>query len=334
MSIKVAINGFGRIGRCVARAIFEYQNEYDIELVAINSTAGLKDSMHLLKYDSIHGRFAFDCSISGDSIIIAGQEVRIISERDLNKINWQEFGVDVVLECTGVFKDKKSCQQHIDAGAKKVIISAPAQDEDIKTIIYGVNEAILNDADNIISIGSCTTNCLAPVAKILNDNIGIRTGFVTTIHAYTNDQNLADNRHKDLRRARAATMSMIPTSTGAAKAIAKVIPNLAGKIDGIAIRVPTPNVSMIDFCFVAEKSVDVAEVNACIREGRAGSLKQVLDYEEEDLVSIDYNHSPYSSVFDSTGTRIMPGDFIRVAAWYDNEWGFSKRMLDVAALIG
>lgn len=334
MSIKVAINGFGRIGRCVARAIFEYQDEYNIELVAINSTAGLKDSLHLLKYDSVHGRFAFDCSLSDDSLIVDGRSVRIVSERDLSKLNWEELGVDVVLECTGVFKDKKGCQKHLDAGAKKVIISAPASDDDIKTIIYGVNEGILESEDHIVSVGSCTTNCLAPVAKVLNDKVGIKTGFVTTIHAYTNDQNLADNRHKDLRRARAATMSMIPTSTGAAKAIAKAIPDLAGKLDGTAIRVPTPNVSMIDFCFIAEKSTSVEEVNSCVKEGIVGSLQTVLDYDDEELVSIDYNHNPYSSIFDSTGTKVMPGDFVRVAAWYDNEWGFSKRMLDVAALIG
>lgn len=336
MTVKVAINGFGRIGRCVARAIFENQDKYDIELVVINSTSPSEESRRLLCYDSVHGRFPFACEVTANGFNIAGKEVNLISERDISNIDWAEFAVDIVLECTGVFKDKEACQQHLDAGAKKVIISAPAKGDDIKTIIYGVNDDIITDADQILSVGSCTTNCLAPIAHVLHNNLEIQKGFVTTVHAYTNDQNLADNRHKDARRSRAAALSMIPTSTGAAKAISKVIPNLAGKLDGVAVRVPTPNVSMIDFTFLAGKYTDISTVNNLVLNAvkTDPKLAKVLSYETEELVSIDYNHSSFSSAFDSTGTKVLADNFVRVAAWYDNEWAFSLRMLDVSSLLG
>lgn len=333
MSLKVAVNGFGRIGRCVVRAIFEYADQYDIELVAINSTASASDTCHLLKYDSVHGRFVKSCEVTEDHLVIDQKKVRLFSERDVANLDWKSLDIDVVFECTGVFQDQKTCSKHLEQGAKKVIISAPAKDDETKTIVYGVNQDILTREDNIISVGSCTTNCLAPVAKIFHDEIGIVKGFVSTIHAYTNDQNLADNRHRDLRRARAAALSMIPTSTGAAKAIGKVIPALSGKLDGVAIRVPTPNVSLIDFTFLAARSVTKEEINNLALSASKGALAGVLSYEDEALVSIDYNHFEASAAFDSTSTKVLDNDFVRVAAWYDNEWAFSKRMLDVALLM-
>ena len=330
--VRIGINGFGRIGRCVARVLAENLVE-GVELVAINGRGETKVHYHLLKYDSVHGRFAGKVEQDGEDLVINDKKVKFFHESKPEDIKWGDYGVDVVLECTGAFKDSISCQKHIEAGAKKVVISSPAKGDDIKTIIYGVNDNILTAADNIISIGSCTTNCLAPVAKVLNDELNIQKGFVTTIHAFTNDQNIADARHKDLRRARAGTLSMIPTSTGAAKAIAKVIPDLSGKLDGVAIRVPTPNVSLVDFCFLSEKKTDIATINALIKKAANGSMKRVLAYEEEELVSVDFNHTIESSVFDSTGTRVLQNDFIRVAAWYDNEWAFSVRMLDVAKML-
>ncbi len=332
MTIRVAINGLGRIGRCVARAIFENPEYQNIELVAVNGSAPIETQRHLLKYDSIHGRFTKSVEISDGNLVIDGKKVKLVAERDPKKLPWKELKIDVVLECTGAFTKQSDAAQHITAGAKKVIISAPAKEDSVKTIIFGVNDEILNASDEIISVGSCTTNCLAPIAKALNDSIGIEKGFMTTIHAYTNDQNVVDNAHKDLRRARACAMSMIPTSTGAAKAIGLVLPELKGKLDGGAIRVPTANVSMVDLSFIAKKETSIAEVNEAIKKAASGRMKRVLQIVEEPLVSIDFNHTNYSSCFDITQTKVM-GNFVKVCSWYDNEWAFSLRMLDVTMML-
>lgn len=332
MAIKIAINGLGRIGRCVLRAAFELSRN-DIEIVAVNGPAPTETHVHLLKYDSTHGTFPQVKKISEDEIEIAGKRIPIFHERDASKLPWGKLGVDIVLECTGVMKGKKEAAAHIAAGAKKVIISAPAEEVDA-TIVHGVNDEVLKAAHQIISIGSCTTNGLAPVAKALNDAIGIEHGFMTTIHAYTNDQNILDGTHKDLRRARSAAVSMIPTSTGAAKALGLVIPELAGKLDGTSVRVPTPNVSLVDLTFTSSRKTDAKEINAAIEKAANGKMKGVLEYSTEQLVSIDFTHNSHSSVFDATGTKVVGGNFCRVAAWYDNEWGFSVRMLDVASLFG
>ena len=334
MTIKVAINGLGRIGRCLVRAIYEC-NFKDIELVAVNGSAPIETNIHLLKYDSIHGRFSKEVKASGaNELIIDGKKVKLLSERDPSKLPWKDLDIDIVLECTGAFTALEDASKHIDAGAKRVIISAPAKSDNVKTIVYGVNESTLTKDDKVISIGSCTTNCLAPIAKILDDTIGIEKGFMTTIHSYTNDQNIVDGTHKDLRRARAAAMSMIPTSTGAAKAIGIVLPNLKGKLDGGAIRVPTPNVSMVDLSFVAKKNTNKEEVNKLVIEAAAsGRMKKVLEIITEPLVSIDFNHNQYSSCFDTTQTKVIGGNMVKVCSWYDNEWGFSVRMLDVASLM-
>jgi glyceraldehyde 3-phosphate dehydrogenase len=333
MTVKVGINGLGRIGRCIFRAISELGYD-DVSLVAVNGPAPIETHLHLLKYDSIHGRFNQDLTIADDnSFKLNGKNIKLFRERDPKNIPWGKLGVDIVFECTGIFNDKESASAHIAAGAKKVIISAPAKDDETPTIVYGVNHNILAKTDDVISIGSCTTNCLAPVAKALDEKLKIVNGFVTTIHSYTNDQNIIDGSHKNMRRARAAGLSMIPTSTGAAKAIGKVIPHLNGKLDGVAVRVPTANVSMIDFCFTSEKQTSVEEVNSIIKAMSEGEMQGVLKYDTEELVSIDYNHSTHSSIFDSTGTKVLGGDFIRVSAWYDNEWAFSNRMIDVAILM-
>lgn len=333
MTIRVAINGLGRIGRCVTRAIFEDPKYSNIELVAVNGSAPAETQKHLLKYDSIHGRFAKSVEVGENSLIIDGKKVQLLSERDPKKLPWADLKIDVVLECTGAFTQYKDAYQHIESGAKKVIISAPAKEDSVKTIVFGVNESALNADDKVISVGSCTTNCLAPIAKALNDAIGIEKGFMTTIHAYTNDQNIVDNAHKDLRRARACAMSMIPTSTGAAKAIGLVLPELKGKLDGGAIRVPTANVSMVDLNFIAKRETTVAEVNDVVRKSAVGTMAQVLQIVDEPLVSIDFNHTGFSSCFDTTQTKVMGGNFVKVASWYDNEWAFSLRMLDVTSLI-
>ncbi len=330
MTVKIAINGLGRIGRCVLRAVTELARD-DIEIVAVNGPAPTDTHVHLLKYDSTHGAFPHVKKISEDAIEVAGKIIPIFHERDASKLPWGKLGVDIVLECTGVMKGKKEAMAHINAGAKKVIISAPADDADA-TIVYGVNNDALKKEHQIISIGSCTTNCLSPVAKVLNDTIGIEHGFMTTIHAYTNDQNILDGTHKDLRRARTAGSSMIPTSTGAAKAIGIVIPELKSKLDGVAVRVPTPNVSLIDLTFNSSRTTNAAEINEIIEKAANGAMKGVLAYCTEPLVSIDFNHNPNSSIFDALGTKVVGGNFCRVAAWYDNEWGFSVRMLDVAAI--
>jgi glyceraldehyde 3-phosphate dehydrogenase len=333
MTIRVAINGLGRIGRCVARAIFEDSKYSDFELVAVNGSASAETQKHLLKYDSIHGRFSKSVEVGENSLIIDGKSVKLISERDPKKLPWAELKIDIVFECTGAFTQYKDAYQHIESGAKKVLISAPAKEDSVKTIVFGVNDEMLNSEDKVVSVGSCTTNCLAPIAKALNDAIGIERGFMTTIHAYTNDQNIVDNAHKDLRRARACAMSMIPTSTGAAKAIGLVLPELKGKLDGGAVRVPTANVSMVDLTFLAKKETSKEEVNEVLRKAAMGKMKSILQFVEEPLVSIDFNHTPFSSCFDSLQTKVNGGNFVKVASWYDNEWAFSLRMLDVAGLL-
>jgi len=331
MTIRIAINGMGRIGRCVTRAIFE-QNYSDVELVAVNASAPMETLVHILKYDSVHGTFNFDVSSQGDELVINGKKIKVVGERDPKKLPWKDLKVDVVFECTGAFTKQAEAAQHIEAGAKKVIISAPAKEDSVKTIVYGVNHDKLTKDDHVLSVGSCTTNCLAPVVKALNDAIGIEKGFMTTIHAYTNDQNIVDNPHKDLRRARACAMSMIPTSTGAAKAIGLVLPELKGKLDGGAIRVPTPNVSMVDLNFLAKRETTKEEVNEVMKRA-AEKMKGVLRIVEVPLVSIDFNHSTHSSCFDVTQTKVLGGNMVKVCSWYDNEWAFSLRMLDVATLI-
>ncbi len=333
MTIRIAINGLGRIGRCVTRAIFENARYSNIELVAVNGPAPIETQVHLLKYDSIHGRFSKSVEAAEGSLIIDGKLVKLFGERDPKKLPWGDLKIDVVLECTGAFTKYDDAAQHIIAGAKKVILSAPAKEDSVRTIVFGVNDEMLQEDDKVVSVGSCTTNCLAPIAKALNDAVGIEKGFMTTIHAYTNDQNVVDNSHKDLRRARACAMSMIPTSTGAAKALGLVLPELKGKLDGGAVRVPTANVSMVDLNFIAKKDTTKEEINDAMRKAAMGKMKNILQIVEEPLVSIDFNHNSYSSCFDTTQTKVIGGNMVKVASWYDNEWGFSQRMLDVASII-
>ena len=333
MTKNTAINGLGRIGKAILRAKFE-ENYNDINIVAINSSATTDRIIHQIKYDSIHGIFNGEISKKSEDIIsINGNEIAIVRGRNPEELPWDKLKVDIVFECTGAFKTISDNNKHLKGGAKKVIISAPAKDKEIKTVIYGVNDEILDQNDKIISIGSCTTNCLAPVVKILNDEIGIEKGFMTTIHAYTNDQNIVDGNHNDPRRARSAAVSMIPTSTGAASAIGLVLPELKGKLDGGAIRVPTPNVSMTDFNFIAKRKVSIEEINDLIlKKSQEGKMKQVLQYVDEPLVSIDFNHNKYSSCFDSTQTKVID-NLVKICSWYDNECGFSVRMLDVARIL-
>ena len=328
--IKVAISGYGRIGRNVLRALYENSRDKEVELAAINATMDIQTAAHLTRYDTTHGRFGFAVLVEGDDFIINGNRVRYLSDRDPARLPWQELGIDVVLECTGKFRSKRAAQAHIDAGAKKVLISAPGDKDVDATIVYGVNEGILTAEDTIISNASCTTNCLVPVAKVLNDAIGIEHGLITTIHAYTNDQNLIDASHKDMRRARSATMSMIPTSTGAAKAVGLVLPELAGKLHGHAIRVPTINVSLVDLTFIAKRETSKQEIDQIVRDAADTTMKSILEYCDTPLVSTDFNHSLASSVYDSTLTRVMEGSLVKIGAWYDNEWGYSNRMLDTA----
>lgn len=330
MTIRIGINGLGRIGRCVARAIYETSST-DIELVAVNGPADIGTHVHLLKYDSVHGRFPFLVEADGENLEIAGKSVKLFHHKDPTLIPWGDLGVDYVLECTGKFNKKADAEKHIAAGAKKVLISAPADGVD-STIVYCVNNAALKKEHSVISVGSCTTNGLAPVAKVMNDLVGIETGFMTTIHAYTGDQNLVDSSHKDLRRARAAALSMIPSTTGAAKAIGLVLPELRGKLDGTAIRVPTANVSLVDLTFTAGRETNKEEINAALQKAANGAMAGVLSTSSEPLVSIDYNHTSTSSNADLTGTFVTGGKLVRVASWYDNEWGFSCRMLDVTRL--
>lgn len=327
MTIKIAINGFGRIGRNITRALYESDKRKQIQLVAINDLGDIAMNAHLLKYDSVHGRFKGDVEASGDALIIDGDKVRVCAERNPADLSWGELDVDVVLECTGLFASREKSEPHLKAGAKKVLISAPAGNDVDATIVFGVNDNTLKASDKIVSNASCTTNCLAPLAKVLNDAIGIERGLMTTVHAYTNDQKLTDSIHKDIRRARSATQSMIPTKTGAAAAVGLVLPALAGKLDGYAIRVPTINVSVVDLTFDAGKAVSVDELNSIVKKAAEGELKGILGYNTEPLVSIDFNHNPASSTFDATQTRVID-NLVKVVSWYDNEWGFSNRMLD------
>lgn len=327
MTVNVAISGFGRIGRNILRAAAEAKRS-DIRFVAINDLGSAHDNAHLFKYDSVHGRFPGDVSVTGDEIDVGlGNPVKVFAERDPSKLPWGELGIDVVMECTGIFADKEKASAHLEAGAKRVLVSAPAKGADL-TVVYGVNHDKLTADHKVVSNASCTTNCLAPVAKVLNDLCGINQGFMTTIHAYTNDQRILDQAHSDSRRARAAGLSMIPTSTGAAKAVGLVLPELAGKIDGTAVRVPTPNVSVVDLKFIPGRETTIDEINKAVSAAANGPMKGVLDYVTDDLVSIDFNHSPFSSNFDATQTQIVDGKLCRILTWYDNEWGFSNRMMD------
>lgn len=331
MAIKIGINGFGRIGRNIVR---EAMDQKDMEIVAINDVTDAKTLAHLLKYDSVHGIYDKDITAKEKSIAIGEKEIQVFSVRDPGQIPWKDLGIDIVMECTGLFVDYDSAKKHIDSGAKKVIISAPAKKPDI-TIVMGVNENSYDSAKHhIISNASCTTNCLAPVAKVVNDNFKIQKGFMTTIHAYTNDQRILDLPHKDLRRARAAALSMIPTTTGAAAAVALVLPELTGKLDGIAIRVPTPNVSLVDLVALVDKKITKENVNTALREASLSFLKGILAYSEEPLVSIDFNSTTYSSTVDGLSTSIIGDNMVKILAWYDNEFGFSARMLDLARHIG
>ena len=329
--IKIGINGFGRIGRLVLRAIIENYNK-KIEVVAINDLGSIEANAHLIKYDSTHGILNHEIKTSKDGIIINNQNIKVFAEKNPENIPWKDVGADIVLECTGIFLDKSSAQKHIKAGAKKVIISAPGKEVDF-TIVQGVNSKELKKEHNVISNGSCTTNCLAPVAMVLEKTFGINYGYMTTIHSYTGDQKLLDTLHKDLRRARSTEGAMIPTSTGAAKAMSLVLPSLKGKLDGTAIRVPTPNVSLIDFTLVTEKDVTVESINEAMSKAAGGELKGILDVNEKPLVSKDFNHNPHSSIFDLTQTQVIKGKFSRVLSWYDNEWGFSNRMCDTTIQI-
>lgn len=331
MTIKIAINGYGRIGRCTLRALYELGLRDQFEVVAINASGDLATNAHLTKYDTTHGRFAFPVETEGENVMIVnGDRIPFFSTKDPLAINWGDLGVDVLLECTGAYTAKAKAEVHLKQGAKKILISAPGGDDVDATIVYGVNHDVLTSAMTVVSNASCTTNCLAPVAKVLQDNIGIEKGLMTTIHAYTNDQVLVDVRHKDLRRARAAAQNIIPTKTGAAKAVGLVLPALKGKFDGFALRVPTMNVSLVDLTFTASRATSKEEINGLMKEAAAGALKGVLAVNEAPLVSMDFNHDPHSSVFDATQTRVMDGNLVKVLAWYDNEWGYSCRMLDAA----
>ncbi|MBN9582753.1 MAG: type I glyceraldehyde-3-phosphate dehydrogenase [Afipia sp.] len=332
MAIRVAINGFGRIGRNVLRAIYEAKRT-DIEIVAVNDLGPVETNAHLLRYDSVHGRFPYEVKVEGDSILIGNSKIKVTAERDPAKLPWKDLGVDIAMECTGIFTSKDKASAHLTAGAKRVLVSAPADGADI-TVVYGVNHDKITKDHIVVSNASCTTNCLAPVAMVLNNAFGIEKGFMTTIHAYTGDQPTLDTMHKDLYRARAAAMSMIPTSTGAAKAVGLVLPELKGKLDGVSIRVPTPNVSVIDFKFVSKKPVTVDEVNAALVAAANGPLKGILASTTEPLVSIDLNHNPASSTFALDQTKVIEGNLVRVMSWYDNEWGFSNRMSDTAVAMG
>ncbi len=328
MAIRIAINGYGRIGRCILRALFEGKHAKDIELVAVNNLGdNLAVNAHLTQYDSIHGYFQHQVEQQDNHLVINGQKIKFLAIRDPKLLPWKELGVDVVLECSGVFTSKAKSTGHLEAGAKKVLISAPGGDDVDATIVYGVNHHILTRDMTVVSNASCTTNCLAPVAQVLNELVGLETGLMTTIHSFTSDQVLLDNYHEDMHRARAATLSMIPTKTGAAKAVGLVLPELKGKLDGLAIRVPTPNVSLIDLVFTAKRETSVEEINNAISTAAEGRLKGILSTNKLPLVSIDFNHNPHSSIFDATQTRVS-GKLVKVFSWYDNEWGFSNRMLD------
>jgi len=328
MAIKVGINGYGRIGRNVLRALYEGKRRGDIQIVAINDLGDAATNAHLTRFDTAHGRFPGEVHVDGDSMVVNGDRIRVLAERDPAKLPWGQLGVEYVLECTGLFANKEKAHKHIEGGARKVVISAPAEGGVDATIVYGVNHGTLKSDMTVISNASCTTNCLAPLVKPLHDAIGLVAGIMTTIHAYTNDQVLTDVFHKDLRRARSATMSMIPTKTGAAAAVGLVLPELKGKLDGFAVRVPTINVSLVDLTFTAKRATTVEEINRILRDASTGALKGVLAYNDEPLVSVDFNHDPASSTYDASLTKVIDGTLVKVCSWYDNEWGFSNRMLD------
>jgi glyceraldehyde 3-phosphate dehydrogenase len=328
MAIKVGINGYGRIGRNILRALYEGKHLGEIKIVGINDLGDANTNAHLTRFDSVHGRFRGDVHVDGDAMVVNGDRIRVIAQRDPTKLPWAELGADFVLECTGLFTSKAKASAHLAAGAKKVVISAPGGEDVDATIVFGVNHKILKSTDTVISNASCTTNCLAPLVKVLHDEIGVLAGVMNTIHSYTNDQVLTDVYHSDLRRARSATTSMIPTKTGAAAAVGLVLPELKGKIDGFAIRVPTINVSLVDLSFTAARKTSVAEIHKAVKTAADGALKGILVYSDAPLVSVDFNHDPASSTYDATLTKVVEGTLVKACAWYDNEWGFSNRMLD------
>src|SRR5271170_2333188 len=328
MAIKVAINGYGRIGRNILRALYEGKHAGEIKIVGINDLGDANTNAHLTRFDTVHGRFHGEVRVDGDSMIVNGDRIRVVAQRDPTKLPWGELGVDFVLECTGLFTSKAKASAHLTAGAKKVVISAPGGEDVDATIVYGVNDHILTSSMTVISNASCTTNCLVPLVKVLHEKVGVLAGVMTTIHSYTNDQVLTDVYHSDLRRARSATTSMIPTKTGAAAAVGLVLPELKGKIDGFAIRVPTINVSLVDLTFTAARKTTVEEIHGAIKAAANGPLKGVLAYSDQPLVSVDFNHDPASSTYDATLTKVIEGTLVKVCSWYDNEWGFSNRMLD------
>ena len=330
MAIKIAINGYGRIGRNVLRALFESGRTDEFEIVAINDLGDAQTNAHLTRHDTVHGHFPFEVAVEGDDLVVNGHRIRVLAERDPAKLPWGEMGVDVVMECTGLFTSKEKASAHLQGGARKVLISAPGGKDVDATVVYGVNHTTLKASDTVVSNASCTTNCLAPLAKVIHDEIGIVNGLMTTIHSYTNDQRLIDVYHKDLRRARAAAHNMIPTKTGAAAAVGLVLPELAGKLDGFAVRVPTINVSLVDLTFQAARATSKEEIDRIVKAAAEGGLKGVLAYNDEPLVSMDFNHNPHSSIYESTLTKVIDGTLVKVLSWYDNEWGFSNRMLDTA----
>jgi glyceraldehyde 3-phosphate dehydrogenase len=328
MAVKVGINGYGRIGRNVLRALYESGRQGEIQIVAINDLCDAQSNAHLTQYDTAHGKFPGKVSVDGDALVVNGDRIKVTAHRDPAQVPWGAMGAEYVLECTGFFTTKADCSKHLAGGAKKVVISAPGGKDVDATVVYGVNHHVLKSTHTVISNASCTTNCLAPLAKVLNDGIGIVSGLMTTVHAYTNDQRLTDVYHEDIRRARSATMSMIPTKTGAAAAVGLVLPELKGKLDGFAIRVPTINVSLVDLTFIPKRATSIEEINNLVKAAANGPLKGILAYTDAPLVSIDYNHDPASSTYDATMTRLIEGNLVKVCSWYDNEWGFSNRMID------
>ena len=333
MAIKIAVNGYGRIGRNILRAHYESGKKHQIEIVALNDLGNAETNAHLTRYDTAHGKFKGTVKVDGDSMVVNGDRIKVIAQRNPAELPWGSLGVDVVLECTGLFTSKEKAGAHLKGGAKKVIISAPGGKDVDATVVYGVNHQTLKGSHTVISNASCTTNCLAPMVKVLHDKIGVVQGLMTTIHSYTNDQVLTDVYHEDLRRARSATMSMIPTKTGAAAAVGLVLPQLNGKLDGFAVRVPTINVSLVDLVFTAARATTADEVNAAMKSAATGELKGVLEYSDGPLVSVDFNHNPASSIFDATLTKVSGGTLVKALSWYDNEWGFSNRMLDVTVVL-
>lgn len=328
MAIKVGINGYGRIGRNILRALYEAKRTGEIQIVAINDLGDANTNAHLTRHDTTHGKFPGEVQVDGDSLVVNGDRIRVLAERDPAKLPWGELGIDTVLECTGLFTSKAKASAHLTGGAKRVVISAPGGNDVDATIVYGVNHTVLRKQHTVVSNASCTTNCLAPVAKVLHEKIGIAAGIMTTIHAYTNDQVLSDVYHADLRRARSATMSQIPTKTGAAAAVGLVLPELKGKLDGFSVRVPTINVSLVDLSFIAKRATSAAEIHKFMREACTGAMQGIIAYNDAPLVSVDFNHDAHSAVYDATLTKVIEGTLVKVCAWYDNEWGFSNRMLD------